>query len=177
MPFSLSQRERAGVRENVGLRQWALEILRTASSQFAVVWACNGAAMGGRGSARRLQNSRRRFVFRLPLPHPNPLPLGEGAASSAPGKVEAPRLLKRLAAVLPLPAGEGRGEGELDELELCLRFLHAASERSFPKRASPRVMKTGASPVRRQEKRHLCQNQQSALCAARYIARSPGSAA
>jgi hypothetical protein len=55
-------------------------------------------------------------------PHPDPLPRGEGTAVGrfifakfflAAGRA---RFAKRLETILPLPAGEGRGEGELSAL-------------------------------------------------------------
>jgi SAM-dependent methyltransferase len=46
------------------------------------------------------------------LPHPNPLPLGEGTAMVASRGTETAGFGPPLADVLPLPAGEGRGEGE-----------------------------------------------------------------
>lgn len=44
-------------------------------------------------------------------PHPAPLPPGEGTATSAPKVTPPAATTPPLAAVLPLPAGEGRGEG------------------------------------------------------------------
>ena len=46
------------------------------------------------------------------LPHPGPLPLGEGASHSASLHVEGARLEEDWLTILPLPAGEGRDEGE-----------------------------------------------------------------
>jgi Cu+-exporting ATPase len=46
------------------------------------------------------------------LPHPNPLPLGEGIAIASSLKPNAPDSNPALKQLLPLPAGEGRGEGE-----------------------------------------------------------------
>jgi len=46
------------------------------------------------------------------LPHPNPLPLGEGTATSTRRATEHASSNPALTAFLPLPAGEGRGEGE-----------------------------------------------------------------
>jgi hypothetical protein len=47
-------------------------------------------------------------------PHPDPLPRGEGTASADLRKSKAPDSLPALAAVPPLPKGEGRGEGKRD---------------------------------------------------------------
>ena len=44
-------------------------------------------------------------------PHPNPLPEGEGAPSVARWLIRRAWLANSRAAVLPLPKGEGRGEG------------------------------------------------------------------
>jgi hypothetical protein len=46
------------------------------------------------------------------LPHPNPLPLGEGTATNARRGTKRVISSPALASFLPLPAGEGRGEGE-----------------------------------------------------------------
>ena len=46
------------------------------------------------------------------LPHPSPLPLGEGTATGTPRGTPRVGSDPALAAFLPLPAGEGRGEGE-----------------------------------------------------------------
>lgn len=46
-------------------------------------------------------------------PHPDPLPSGEGTAAAAPRKPIAFDSLPALEQVLPLPAGEGRGEGNV----------------------------------------------------------------
>ncbi|MBI4662221.1 MAG: amino acid adenylation domain-containing protein [Verrucomicrobia bacterium] len=46
------------------------------------------------------------------LPHPGPLPLGEGESSSALGSTEDAQSVKTRDSALPLPAGEGRGEGD-----------------------------------------------------------------
>ncbi len=46
------------------------------------------------------------------LPHPGPLPLGEGATSTARPATNAPSSRETLTTIPPLPAGEGRGEGE-----------------------------------------------------------------
>ncbi len=45
-------------------------------------------------------------------PHPDPLPHGEGTATVSPGKSVTSDSNPALDTVLPLPAGEGRGEGE-----------------------------------------------------------------
>ena len=45
-------------------------------------------------------------------PHPDPLPQGEGTATVNPGKSKALDSNPALRAILPLPGGEGRGEGE-----------------------------------------------------------------
>jgi hypothetical protein len=47
-------------------------------------------------------------------PHPDPLPRGEGTAAADLRKSKAPDSLPALDAVLPLPKGEGRGEGKRD---------------------------------------------------------------
>jgi Cu+-exporting ATPase len=44
-------------------------------------------------------------------PHPNPLPWGEGTAKNAFEHSSDSRFSERLTTILPLPAGEGRGEG------------------------------------------------------------------
>jgi superfamily II RNA helicase len=46
------------------------------------------------------------------LPHPGPLPLGEGESHAASDQTGTRSSVPRLDAVPPLPAGEGRGEGE-----------------------------------------------------------------
>jgi radical SAM superfamily enzyme YgiQ (UPF0313 family) len=46
------------------------------------------------------------------LPHPCPLPLGEGATQSAPEHSRGVGTHAARSSLLPLPAGEGRGEGE-----------------------------------------------------------------
>jgi radical SAM superfamily enzyme YgiQ (UPF0313 family) len=46
------------------------------------------------------------------LPHPGPLPLGEGATPSAPEHPHDVGTRGTWSSLLPLPAGEGRGEGE-----------------------------------------------------------------
>ena len=46
------------------------------------------------------------------LPHPNPLPLGEGTATNARSETKLVATSPLLTDALPLPAGEGRGEGE-----------------------------------------------------------------
>jgi len=46
------------------------------------------------------------------LPHPNPLPLGEGTVTTTPRKPDAFDPNPAREQLLPLPAGEGRGEGE-----------------------------------------------------------------
>src|SRR5205814_589940 len=45
-------------------------------------------------------------------PHPNPLPQGEGATRAAWGRAWRARFSSALRRILPLPQGEGRGEGE-----------------------------------------------------------------
>ena len=56
--------------------------------------------------------------MRAILPHPGPLPLGEGTAGNAAGCLAdspanpAPAFAERRTIILPLPAGEGGGEGE-----------------------------------------------------------------
>jgi 4-amino-4-deoxy-L-arabinose transferase-like glycosyltransferase len=49
------------------------------------------------------------------LPHPDPLPLGEGTAKDARGASERVGSVPPLTASLPLPAGEGRSEGESEQ--------------------------------------------------------------
>jgi len=46
-----------------------------------------------------------------PSPHPNPLPAGEGTATKARSKTKRVGSIPAQGAVLPLPTGEGRGEG------------------------------------------------------------------
>src|SRR5258706_5407427 len=66
--------------------------------------------------SRSIWKFRGTFVFWCSLP-PHPLPWGEGTPEPAPPKIR--RLLrdemdhaKTRATILPLPKGEGRGEGE-----------------------------------------------------------------
>ncbi|KAF0174673.1 MAG: Apolipoprotein N-acyltransferase-like protein [Limisphaerales bacterium] len=54
--------------------------------------------------------------------HPNPLPPGQGAAANAPNVTAPTAATPPLAAVLPLPAGEGRGEGERVPKSISLRM-------------------------------------------------------
>ena len=44
-------------------------------------------------------------------PHPGPLPRGEGEFSPVPLKSQPATFAERPEAILPLPLGEGRGEG------------------------------------------------------------------
>ncbi|MBM3840439.1 MAG: helicase [Verrucomicrobia bacterium] len=53
------------------------------------------------------------FVPRVP-PHPGPLPPGEGRANPVAEEFRRARLLETRSSTLPLPKGEGRGEGERD---------------------------------------------------------------
>src|SRR6266699_6875652 len=55
---------------------------------------------------------RHRTIERALPPHPNPLPWGEGVCRNAAGKTRVLGPSRRRAAVLPLPRGEGWGEGE-----------------------------------------------------------------
>ena len=48
-----------------------------------------------------------------PSPHPNPLPAGEGTATKARSKTKRVGSIPAQGAVLPLPTGEGRGEGNV----------------------------------------------------------------
>src|SRR5260221_11829415 len=57
-------------------------------------------------------------------PHPSPLPRGEGEPFAALRPVERFTLTRSLAAALPLPKGEGWGEGERD-LESSVTFESA----------------------------------------------------
>ncbi len=53
-----------------------------------------------------------RLVRAWPHPHPGPLPEGEGESQSVRSVIGSPRFVGNLPNVPPLPAGEGRGEGE-----------------------------------------------------------------
>jgi len=58
------------------------------------------------------------------LPHPGPLPLGEGTTSTARRFFQRIRFSLALTAIPPLPAGEGRGEGERVD---CPTFPHVSA--------------------------------------------------
>ncbi len=68
-------------------------------------------------------------MYRHDLPHPNPLPLGEGTAMiaflllSMASSNPAARFCLKQGAFLPLPAGEGRGEGENDRQATAITYL------------------------------------------------------
>lgn len=51
-------------------------------------------------------------VGRRVSPHPDPLPQGEGTNSTTPRRPKNARLVEPLHTILPLPKGEGRGEGK-----------------------------------------------------------------
>src|SRR2546429_379120 len=52
-------------------------------------------------------------VLRATTPHPCPLPKGEGETHAVSRRYERAQTANRLATILPLPPGEGRGEGQL----------------------------------------------------------------
>ena len=65
---------------------------------------------------RRLRaRSGGKVPVRRVLPHPGPLPLGEGERQPVASTTEVPRLSQEPTKPLPLPAGEGWGEGEATE--------------------------------------------------------------
>ena len=68
-------------------------------------------------------------VIAAVLPHPSPLPLGEGTATDEPPGSECIGSDPTLAASLPLPAGEGRGEGES---ALQTGASHPAADLAWP---------------------------------------------
>jgi hypothetical protein len=74
---------------------------------------------GFAGGLSRFDVSGNSLAFRADVrsvpPHPNPLPAGEGALSVARCLIHRARLANSRAALLPLPKGEGRGEGEQRE--------------------------------------------------------------
>src|SRR5436190_14169376 len=53
------------------------------------------------------------FAVSIP-PHPNPLPQGEGTPNAARRLIRRVWQVETRPTILPLPAGEGRGEGEQD---------------------------------------------------------------
>ena len=61
------------------------------------------------------------------LPHPCPLPLGEGATQPALVDKRTLRLVGTAANILPLPAGEGKGEGETVRCPSPSRFHRDSS--------------------------------------------------
>ncbi len=68
-------------------------------------------------------------IARKLLPHPNPLPLGEGTATTAFRRPIGSGSIPTLEKFLPLPAGEGRGEGEFN---LKTKFSASQIESEFP---------------------------------------------
>ncbi|MBI2927921.1 MAG: hypothetical protein HYY24_19710 [Verrucomicrobia bacterium] len=75
-------------------------------------------------------------VVREPLPHPGPLPLGEGGRQSGLAAIERERLDGNSRAMLPLPAGEGGGEGERIISPSGLQFPPNSSTSSVPDRVA-----------------------------------------
>src|SRR5207247_7906858 len=61
---------------------------------------------------RIFDNRRRQIVERALPPHPYPLPWGEGASLRRILRWRGLCFIERCEMVLPLPKGEGRGEGE-----------------------------------------------------------------
>ncbi len=64
------------------------------------------------------------FVRHLP-PHPGPLPRGEGEVVPVVGAIQARGFAQTLGAWLPLPAGEGWGEGEREAVTDDIRCIES----------------------------------------------------
>jgi hypothetical protein len=80
---------------------------------------------------RCFRDSRMTWRGTTILPHPDPLPLGEGTAADClvyshdhPANPVA-RFFPRLTPILPLPAGEGQGEGERHDSLLASNYTCA----------------------------------------------------
>jgi hypothetical protein len=96
---------------------------------------------------RALWGSKRLRQFRTPPPpHPFPLPEGEGAATPDFRAFQGFRFADRLAKILPLPRGEGWGEGEWIVKCCSIQSLAITSRRSHVVLLLLSLLLTGCTP-------------------------------